>query len=132
MQSCTYAILVLLVAGTVGAPKTDPVPRAAGEVPSQVVADEGTPGRNYGEYLGTYDLGEHGAFGVSYAEGRLTGELSMRKGPVELFPTPGRPDHFFARAVPATFVFSRNDKGRVDFLVISVAGKGDMKGAKKQ
>ncbi len=140
MLSTTHAILVLLIVGTFGARKTDRVLPITTEALPRVVAGTGTSVRtvveatmsNYGEYLGVYDLGEHGFFGVNNPEGRLIGELSLRKGPLELFPTPSRPDQFYAKAAPATFVFSRNDKGRVDSLVISVAGKGDMKGAKRQ
>jgi hypothetical protein len=139
MQSSTHAILALLVVGAVATRQTD---RVSGSVGGPLwlvtgactgeVAVAPAARRTYGEYLGTYDLGEHGAFEVSYREGRLLGELSLRKGPVELFPAPGRPDQFYARAVPATFVFSRNAKGSVESLVISVDGKGDMKGTKKQ
>jgi hypothetical protein len=125
-----HAILVLLVVEAAGTQPTNRVlPADLRPLPPAVA---GTAISKYSAYLGTYDLGEHGSFGVTNPQGRLMGELSLRKGPLELFPTPGRPDQFYAKAAPATFVFSRNDKGRVDSLVISVAGKGDMKGAKRQ
>jgi hypothetical protein len=85
----------------------------------------------YREYLGKYDLGEHGFFEMTLQEGRLLGELSLRKGLIELFPAPEGKDHFFAKAAPATFVFSRNQQDQVIALVISITGKGDMKGQKK-
>lgn len=132
-----HTILIFLAVAAIGTLNTERVLSSVGELRPRAVAGADTAvadtaRRKYDKYLGTYDLGEHGTFGVSYAEGRLLGELSLRKGPVELFPAPGRPDHFYARAVPATFVFSRNDKGRVDSLLISVTGKGDMKGTRQQ
>lgn len=113
-------------------PDTNPANRfeiKVSSVPDQVRYAENT----FEEYLGKYklDIGEDKFFVLTYKDGRLIGDLTGA-GTIEIFPEEKDKDQFFAKAAPARFTFTRNEKGKIDSLLIAITGKGEMKGKKVQ
>ena len=71
-------------------------------------------------YPGTYEIAPTFAIAIRVEGGKLIAQATGQ-GPIELFAE--KPDHFFARAVDAQLVFTRDASGKVDGAVLHQNGR---------
>lgn len=71
-------------------------------------------------YPGTYEIAPTFAIAIRVEGGKLIAQATGQ-GPIELFAE--KPDHFFARAIDAQLVFTRDASGKVDGAVLHQNGR---------